>query len=68
MCDTSTRMRGRKAIRSNARRFRPEGRFRLGTAHQIVPGPLVHAATCFLDDFFVADKLATHLLASSVPS
>src|SRR4030095_12013241 len=45
-----------------------EGRFRLGTAYEIVPGPLVHAATSFLNNFLVADKIETHLWPSFVPS
>jgi hypothetical protein len=39
----------------------PECRFRLGTAHQIVPGPLAQVAAGFLDDFLVADKRKTYL-------
>src|SRR5712691_7480505 len=46
----------------------PQGGFRLGTAHQIVPGSLVNTTAGFLDNFLVADKIETHLFASSAPS
>src|SRR5882724_11540445 len=46
----------------------PQGRFRLGTAHQIVPGALVLAATCYLDNFLITDKIETHVLVPSVRS
>ena len=37
-----------------------ERRFRLGTAGNVVPGTLVQAASRFLDDLLVADKITSH--------